>query len=67
MTRGSSKHLRDIYGLVKIDDTMDMNWLEKEIAARNLTMYGSMSIRNYSVGFFSNVKPVVLSLIFASI
>ena len=36
MTRGSSKHLRDIYGLVKIDDTMDMNWLEKEIAARNL-------------------------------
>ncbi|MGY8757708.1 MAG: hypothetical protein ACKVLC_10090, partial [Phycisphaerales bacterium] len=36
MTLGSSKHLRDIYGLVKIDDTIDMNWLEKEIAARNL-------------------------------
>ena len=36
MTLGSSKLLRDIYGLVKIDDTIDMNWLEKEIAARNL-------------------------------
>ncbi|MDP7005748.1 MAG: hypothetical protein QF718_06015 [Phycisphaerales bacterium] len=33
---GSSKHLRDIYGLVKIDDTIDMPWLQKEIASRNL-------------------------------
>ena len=33
---GSSKHLRDIYGLVKIDDTIDMKWLLAEIAARNL-------------------------------
>ena len=34
---GSSKHLRDIYGLVKIDDTVDMEWLLKEIETRNLT------------------------------
>ena len=25
-----------VIALVKIDDTIDMNWLEKEIAARNL-------------------------------
>ncbi len=33
---GSSKHLRDIYGLVKIDESIDMNWLMKEIAERGL-------------------------------
>jgi len=33
---GSSKHLRDIYGLVKIDESIDMNWLMKEIAERCL-------------------------------
>ncbi len=33
---GSSKHLRDIYGLVKIDDTIDMVWLQNEIVKREL-------------------------------
>ena len=33
---GSSKHLRDIYGLVKIDETIDMEWLKNEISKRGL-------------------------------
>jgi hypothetical protein len=34
---GSSKHLRDFYGLVKIDDEIYMEWLLKEIESRNHT------------------------------
>ena len=53
MTLGSSKHLRDIYGLVKIDDMIDMNWLEKEIAARNFErcMAASRSVITRLVSF----------------
>ena len=35
--RGSSKCLRDIYGLAKIDDAIDMEWLQNEIFKRRLT------------------------------